>query len=84
MTFSDALAAIRSGKLATRTLWHGEIFVYLETAMSIAIEAGHPLHSISTGGLLQPFVALKGHGAITPWVPSQDDLLADDWSEVNI
>lgn len=83
MTFSAAIAAIRTGKLATRTLWHGEIFVYLETAMSIAIEAGHPLHGLATGGLLQPFLALKGHGSIAPWVPSPDDLLADDWLMVN-
>lgn len=83
MTFSDALASIRNGKLATRALWHGEVFIYLETAMSVAFEPGHPLHTIATGGLLHPFVALKGHGTIAPWTPGQGDMLADDWAEVS-
>jgi len=82
VTISEALDAVRSGKLVTRTAWHGELLLYLERAMSVKIDDAHPLNGISTGGLLHPFIALKAHSYIIPWSPQQEDLMGDDWSVV--
>ena len=76
MTFSDALRELKAGKRVFRTWWHtrwsGEgykgQFVFLEKAK----------------GEHREYLALKTpHREISPWVPCQSDLFAEDWETVD-
>lgn len=74
MNFSRALEIItRRGRVA-RSGWNGRgMSVFL---VDDATYAGGSV-------VLQPFLAMRTvPGEIVPWLASQTDLLADDWSEV--
>lgn len=65
MTFSEALWEIKAGRRMYRIRWNGKgQFVFLERA-----QAERP-----------GYLVLKNvDDEIIPWVPSQIDLLAEDW-----
>lgn len=88
MTFSEALAAIKTGFLVSRVAWHGEIFVYLEKPSDVMISDGHPLAGVFPDGHKaphQPYLARKSiGGTIEQWNPCDSDLLADDWALVAV
>lgn len=78
--FGGALAALKEGQRVQRAGWNGKgMHVYLEDALSVQIQAG--VYRGSTR-LYQPFLVLfTAKGDHQPgWLPSQADLLADDWS----
>jgi hypothetical protein len=88
MTFPEALTEVLTGyNIATRTAWHGEIFIYLEKADRTAIESDHPLADAYPENTMLPYhayVAMKGHNGSMPWTPGQLDMFADDWSIVSV
>jgi hypothetical protein len=89
MTFSEALEKAKAGHLVWRTGWP----IYLEKTASgqrAARDAG-PVFLCDRARTLEgdtvvfyaPFLAQpNGKGDPTPWVPSQADMLADDWEVV--
>jgi hypothetical protein len=85
VTFPEALAAVLSDQIVTRTAWHGETFIYMEKPDKAPVDADHPLASVYPGKIVLPYhgyIAIKTHGGVMPWNPSQHDMLADDWSIV--
>lgn len=79
MNFSEALVKIKLGRKVCRNGWNGggqfvRIFhAYSDRQFKVAeVEP--------TDGTLMPHLVLKNtHNQLIPWVPSQGDLLADDW-----
>lgn len=87
MNFSEALTLIKEGKKVARSGWNGKgMFVFLVPGSTFQVNRP-PLLGIYPDGTTINYhshidmrtVDLK----IVPWVPSQTDLLADDWEEVS-
>lgn len=86
MDFGAALRALRQGNAVARAGWNGQ-------GMWVGLQRGYPdgvpanmntavLMGIEVGTIvtISPYLVIKGvDGALTPWVPSQTDVLAFDW-----
>ncbi|CAM3845408.1 DUF2829 domain-containing protein [Parendozoicomonas haliclonae] len=82
MTFGEAIEAIKQGKSAKRSGWNGKgMFIYYvpggdyktqtEVAQNVFGETAHYL----------PYIAFcTAQGDVVPWLASQTDILATDWS----
>lgn len=69
MNIGDAVAALRRGEVVQRAGWNGK-------GMHLALQVPD-LGSKMT----EPYVYMKtAQGGLVPWLCSQADLLADDWS----
>lgn len=84
MDFSDALRAIKRGKVLVRTGWaRGGLRVFLTQPPEQAVKEDHPMASrVPVGtmiGSTRYIAGLNKDGTVTPWLASQWDLLADDW-----
>lgn len=85
MDFSDALRRLKAGKSVKREGWNGKgMFLYLvpnsETpvAPNTALAANEP---VGTMHGMQRYVAMKtADNTSVPWLCSQSDMLADDWT----
>ena len=76
MHFSLALSLLKAGNKLSRTGWNGSgMWLELQTPDA------HSKMSLPYVFLTYPATADKP-GARVPWAPSQTDLLADDWKEV--
>lgn len=73
MDFSEALTAIKAGKLVTRAGWNGK-------GMWLALEGAQAL--IDNRLRLPHIIMSTVTGDLVPWVASHTDLLAEDWQEV--
>jgi hypothetical protein len=87
MDFGDALQALRAGARMERPGWNGK-------GMFIVLQAGYPdgipinQNTAEATGIPQgtvcrfrPYLMMfTADGEFVPWVASQTDLLADDWS----
>ena len=84
MSFGHALETLKMGHSVYRDGWNGKgMFVYLVPA------AAYPAQTAvarATFGEMVPYnayLALKGvNGTVSTWVPSINDVLANDWSIV--
>lgn len=85
MDFAAALTAVKyGGRRAQRAGWNGKgMFIFLVPGSRFEVNR-EPLLSVLGAGTV---VNYHGHidmktadGTIVPWVASQTDLLADDWS----
>lgn len=86
-TFSVALVALKEGRRVQRAGWNGKgMFVFLmpgypdgvpaneATARGLDCPAGYPVRVL-------PYLVMRTvDGAIVPWLISQTDALADDWT----
>lgn len=71
MDFGQALTALKTGSKATREGWNGK-GMYIE--LQVPDE-----HS----KMRRPYLFMSPvDGALVPWVASQSDLLAEDWTTV--
>lgn len=89
MDFSDALRALKSGEHISRICW-------VTSGMFVVFQKGYPdgilcneqtanAWRIKEGSLItcNPYLQIKNRdGSHSMWVPSIDDLLADDWVTV--
>lgn len=74
LTFSDALIAVKQGKKIARTGWNGAgLTVWMVPAKNRQL----PYLVIE-----YPENAKTTPGAICPWLASQTDLMAEDWTVV--
>ena len=89
MNFSDALTALKNGEKVTRFGWNGAgMFVVYQKGYP----AGIPINKNTaeatgipegTMRVFQPYLMMHtALGSFVPWVASQTDLLADDWSVI--
>ena len=77
MDFGKALEAIREGKSVIRSGWNGKgIFVALQVPDDNSKMTG-PYAYIDTTGLASENP--DAPRVMVPWLPSQTDMLADDW-----
>lgn len=89
MDFGDAVRALKNGKRVSRTGWNGK-------GMWLAYQAGYPdgipinANTAKATGLPEgtvckflPYLVMRtADGSFVPWLASQTDVLADDWSIV--
>lgn len=86
MTFSEALERIKAGGQMARSGWNGKgMFVFLVPGSVFNVNRP-PLLGIYPEGTEINYRAhidmRTADGQVVPWVASQSDLLADDWTEV--
>jgi hypothetical protein len=80
MNFGEALAALKEGKRVARAGWNGKgMWLLLVKGWTVDAEYETVLH-----GLLPiPWIGMKtATGDFVPWLASQTDVLAEDWTEV--
>lgn len=71
MDFSEALKALKMGNTMTRNGWNGN---------SKAIELQTPDENSK---MRRPYLyETKDGGPVVPWLPTQADLMAEDWMPV--
>jgi hypothetical protein len=84
LTFGMAIEALKMGKAVARAGWNGKgMFVYHVPANAYPAQTGVAKAHFGEGALVpyHAYLALKGvDGAVSTWVPSINDTLAEDWS----
>lgn len=85
-SFSDALISLKAGKPISRSGWNGKgMFVYLVPANSYPAQTKVAKKFFGEDALVpyNAYLAIKNvDGTVSTWVPSVNDVLAEDWSEV--
>lgn len=71
LNFEEALHVLKSGAKVARVGWNGQkMWIALQTP-----DAGSKMQ--------QPYIYMKtAYDTLVPWVASQTDLLAEDWTVV--
>jgi hypothetical protein len=82
--FSEALLFMRDGSRVTRAGWNAKgMFIYIVPGSEFHVNR-RPLNEaypVGTGLSYHAHIDQKtAQGDIVPWVATQTDLLADDWS----
>lgn len=70
MNFSEALEVVKNGSKITRVGWNGK---------GLFVEVQFPDEHSKMGNPYLYIDAKALGGKLTPWVPSQTDLFAEDW-----
>jgi len=80
MVFEDALQAMKLEKRCARSGWNGK-----NMWVSVVYSGHSSVHNKHIDSLVvNHFLVIKDAlGHIVPWLPSQDDLFAWDWFEVD-
>lgn len=86
MNFGDALALLKQGAKVARAGWNGKgMFVFLVPGSTFQVSRP-PLLGIYPEGTeirYHAHIDMKtADGMVVPWLASQTDVLAEDWSEV--
>ena len=86
MDFSKALELIKAGKRVQRAGWNGKgMFLFLFAGSTFTVNRA-PLLGIYPEGTqinYHAHIDMKtADGYVVPWLCSQTDMLADDWSEI--
>ena len=77
MTFCGALEALKNGQCVQRAGWNGK------GMWLIYVDDWYPRNKLLEGLPLLPWIGMKtADGKFVPWLASQTDILAEDWSEV--
>lgn len=80
MNFGQALEALKEGKRVARQGWNGKgIYIELQRPDENSKMTQPYIYIVTTGLVTDNKAAPKG---IVPWLASQTDMLADDWSIV--
>ena len=86
LTFGLAIEALKKGLKASRTGWNGKgMFVYLVGADSYPVKTEAAKSHFGPNSLVpyRAYIAMKTvDNDVVPWVASQTDMLAEDWSIV--
>lgn len=86
MDFGQALAALKAGKKVARQGWNGKnMFLFLVPGSRFTVNRP-PLLGIYPEGTEISYHAhidmRTACGMVVPWLASQTDMLAEDWTEV--
>ncbi|VTU38317.1 hypothetical protein H4CHR_04393 [Variovorax sp. PBS-H4] len=83
LTFGAAIRHLKDGDRVARKGWNGKgMFVYYVPAASYPAQTGAAKAHFGDGAMVpyNAYLALKGvDGSISTWVPSINDVLAEDW-----
>ena len=83
LTFGDALQALKAGKRVARAGWNGKgMFVYYVRAAAYLAQSAAAIEYFGKNAYVPyaPYLALKGvDERVSTWVPSINDVLAEDW-----
>jgi hypothetical protein len=84
MNFGDALETLKAGKKVARSGWNGKgMWLCLVPANQWGLGRKVPFDYGQVGNELRPWVGIKSvDNQFVPWQPSQTDMLAEDWEEV--
>lgn len=87
MSFGEAIRLLKNGKRVARAGWNGKnMFLFLVQGSKDLTVNREPLMSILGKGAkftYQPHVDMfTADGTIVPWLCSQSDMLAEDWTIV--
>lgn len=87
MTFGEALERLKAGNKVARSGWNGKgmwLALVTERGLSTqgitpAFHIDHPAYDYN----MAPWIGMKtADDLFVPWLASQTDMLADDWSVV--
>lgn len=86
LNFGEALALLKQGSKVARAGWNGKgMFVFLVPGSTFQVSRP-PLLGIYPEGTeirYHAHIDMKtADGMVVPWLASQTDVLAEDWSEV--
>jgi hypothetical protein len=88
LNFGQALDQLKQGQAVARKGWNGKgMFVYLVPKNAYPAQTGIAKAYFGEGNLVpyNAYFALKGvGGAVSTWVPSVTDCLAEDWELVQV
>lgn len=81
MTFSTALIELKNGKRISRSGWNGkDQYIMLALMKSCITDYGELINDPAHADIGTQFLMFVGsRGYQCGWVPSQADILADDW-----
>lgn len=84
MNFGEALDQLKAGRRVVREGWNGKgMFLFLVPGSTFKVSRP-PLLGIYPEGTTiqyQPHIDMKtAQGTVVPWLASQSDVLAEDWS----
>jgi Protein of unknown function (DUF2829) len=86
MDFGGALKALKGGGKVTRLGWNGKgMFLYLVAGSTFEVNRPPLLGIYPEGTQISylPHIDMRtADGSCVPWLASQSDLLADDWSVI--
>jgi hypothetical protein len=86
LTFGEALIYLKLGRKVARTGWNGKgMFVYYVPANKYKSTTPIGDSIADEDGLVsyEPYLAIKNvKGTVSTWVPSINDVLAEDWEIV--
>lgn len=81
MTFGEALDALKAGKRVARAGWNGK-GMWLLLIKGWTVDVGY--ETLLHGLLPIPWIGMNTATAdFVPWLASQIDMLAEDWTEVD-
>lgn len=84
--FGLAICALKSGKRVAREGWNGKgMFIYYVPAASYPAQTGVAKSYFGENSLVpyNAYLAIKNVGeTVSTWVPSINDVLAEDWEIV--
>lgn len=84
MNFGEALAALKAGKRVARAGWNGKgMFLFLVPGSTFKVSRAPLLGIYPEGTSIDycPHIDMKtADGKVVPWLASQTDVLAEDWS----
>lgn len=88
MNFGKAIEGLKEGRRVAREGWNGKgMFLFLVAGSNFVVNR-EPLMSIMGEGATvtyRPHIDMKdAEGKVVPWLASQTDMLAEDWTEVTV
>lgn len=81
-TFGVALILMQEGKRVARRSWNGKKFVYYVPANSYPVQTQAAKEFFGENSMVpyNPYLAIKNvDNTVSTWLPSVDDLFANDW-----
>lgn len=86
MNFGQALEALKAGSMVFRKGWNGkEMFLFLVPGSTFKVNRAPLLGIYPEGTEINycPHIDMKtANGKVVPWLASQTDVLAEDWTVI--
>lgn len=84
LTFGLAVEAVKKGFKIARNGWNGKgMFVYYVAGGEYATQMEAAKKEFGKSCIYNPYLAIKNvNGTVSTWVPSINDVLAEDWKIV--
>lgn len=92
MTFGEAIEAMKDGYIVAREGWREHEYIWLMPEAEIKAEWCREPHlkalAEANGGTVRALGSIRAfipfRGVMTGWVPSQEEMMANDWTKVGV